>query len=82
MKPHRAARWFWVALPIVAIAFGAWFYGRQSTPLPRKSYRIGFEQNPPYHFRQPDGSPGGIAYELVSEAAQRAGIQLEWVQRQ
>jgi PAS domain S-box-containing protein len=82
MRAHRAARWFWVSLPIVAIAFGAWFYSRQSTPLPRKSYRIGFEQNPPYHFLQPDGSPGGIAYEVVSEAAQRAGIQLEWVQHQ
>ena len=81
MRPHRAARWLWVALPIVAVAFGAWFFSRQSTPLPRTSYRIGFEQNPPYHFRQPDGSPGGIAYEVVSEAAQRAGIQLEWVER-
>jgi len=70
-----------VGLASVAVAVGAWIYSRQPTPLPRKSYRIGFEQNPPYHFRHPDGSPGGIAYEVVSEAAQRAGIQLEWVHR-
>jgi ABC-type amino acid transport substrate-binding protein len=82
MRLYRAARWFWGSLAIVAVAFGAWFYSHQPTPLPRKSYRIGFEENPPYHFRHPDGSPGGIAYEVVSEAAQRAGIQLEWVHRQ
>ncbi|HEX2521390.1 MAG TPA: transporter substrate-binding domain-containing protein, partial [Terriglobia bacterium] len=82
MRAPRSARWFWMALAIVAVAVGSWYYSRQAAPLHRKSYRIGFEQNPPYHFRHPDGSPAGIAYEVVSEAAQRAGIQLEWVQRQ
>jgi len=70
-----------MALIIAAVAIETWVYRRQQSPLHHQPYRIGFDQNPPYHFQHADGSAGGIAYEVVSEAAQRAGIRLEWVER-
>lgn len=44
-----------------------------------KVYRIGYGNDAPYHFVGPDGSPMGLAVELVREAARRSGIKLEWV---
>lgn len=41
--------------------------------------RIGYEQSPPYQIIKPDGSPGGIATEIIAEACRRRGITLEWV---
>src|SRR5262245_37375536 len=50
-------------------------------PAPDRVYRIGFEQNPPYHFQHPDGTVSGLTYEAISEAARRKGMRLEWVLR-
>lgn len=44
-------------------------------------YRIGFENNPVCHFIHPDGSMGGLTYEVIGEAARQAGVRLEWVHR-
>jgi len=41
-------------------------------------YKIGYGDNFPYHFQQPDGTPSGLAVDLVRKAAQRRGIRLEW----
>jgi PAS domain S-box-containing protein len=41
--------------------------------------RIGFESNPPVQIRTANGF-SGLAVEIVSDAAKRAGIQLEWVE--
>jgi PAS domain S-box-containing protein len=72
-------RWLALALAVV-VAGGIWLYTRRDRAPSRQTYRIGFEENPPYHFRRPDGSVGGIAYDVVSDAARRAGLALEWVE--
>jgi PAS domain S-box-containing protein len=45
----------------------------------RVAYRIGFQDVPPFQYKKEDGSPGGLAIDLVREAARQRGIQLEWV---
>ncbi len=56
----------------------------QSSPAPKvdKSivYRIGYGNDVPFHFKEDDGEPSGLAYDLVSQAANRTGIQLEWIE--
>lgn len=43
-------------------------------------YRIGYGNDVPFHFKEDDGEPSGLAYDLVNEAALRTGVQLEWIQ--
>ena len=42
-----------------------------------RAYRIGTDNAYPYHFLD-GGKPGGMAGEIVAEAARRAGVRLEW----
>ena len=42
-------------------------------------YTIGWQNVPPFQEKRPDGSPGGLAVDLVREAARRQGVQLNWV---
>ncbi len=44
-----------------------------------RTYKIGFENSPPVHFTGRDGRPTGLAVEIVSEAARRRGIRLQWL---
>jgi len=46
-----------------------------------RTFRIGYEQSPPDQMVLPDGSPGGPTIEIISEAARRARIRLQWVHR-
>jgi PAS domain S-box-containing protein len=48
-------------------------------PVLNRAYRIGFEQNPPFQTRTDTGF-GGLAVEVVNQAAKRAGVHLEWVE--
>jgi len=41
--------------------------------------RIGFRNAPLYHYLDAQGRPTGIAVDLVSAAARRANVHLEWV---
>ena len=45
----------------------------------RHALRIGFQDSPPYHYPSSSGSPTGVAVEIISGAAKRQGIALEWV---
>ena len=47
----------------------------------RKVYRIGWEDDPPDEVVGPNGTPTGLAVEVVNEAARRRSIQLQWVRR-
>ncbi len=40
--------------------------------------RVGFRHGPPYLIVQADGTPAGLAYDVIGEAARRARIPLEW----
>ena len=43
-------------------------------------YRIGYGNDVPFHFKEDDGEPAGLAYDLVNAGALRAGIKLEWIE--
>src|SRR5580698_10197277 len=45
----------------------------------RRTYRIGYGEDRPYHFTGADGQPSGLAVDLVQEAARRRGIHLDWM---
>jgi PAS domain S-box-containing protein len=47
----------------------------------RRSYRIGWEIDPPEQLADANNQPTGLAVELVREAARRRGIALQWVRR-
>src|SRR5215475_4374728 len=55
------------------------YFAVQTSAIPRHPLRIGFESNPPVQIHTADGF-SGLAVETVSEAAKRAGIELEWVE--
>jgi PAS domain S-box-containing protein len=42
-------------------------------------YRIGWQNDPPFQEQAADGSPTGIAIELVRDAARSRGIRLQWI---
>src|SRR5689334_7771020 len=42
-------------------------------------YLIGWQQVPPFQQKSDDGSPAGLAVDLVRDAARRRGIRLKWV---
>src|SRR5215469_5868522 len=44
----------------------------------QRVYRVGFDNNPPLHFPLADGTPSGLAVDLIDEAARRRGIRLRW----
>ncbi len=50
-----------------------------SPPDLRRTYRIGFEHSPPRQLVMPDGRPTGSVVEIVTEAARRANVRLEWI---
>jgi two-component system, cell cycle sensor histidine kinase and response regulator CckA len=76
--PRLPLRWWIVLGAVVAACVGAvsaWPYVR---PLPRTPLRIGYEFDPPYHYRGADGRPHGMAVDIVKEAARRIGLPLDW----
>jgi signal transduction histidine kinase/CheY-like chemotaxis protein len=44
-----------------------------------RTYRVAYDTAPPFAEIQIDGSPGGLAIEVISQAAARAGIRIQWV---
>jgi PAS domain S-box-containing protein len=79
-RPWRVLRRRWtliVASIVVAAGAAAWA-ALWWAPVAKGPYRIGFENDPPYHFPGPDGQPRGWAFEAIAEAARRSGIDLQW----
>src|SRR5579863_5311164 len=80
------ARWcsaHWRAMALATIAVVAllvvgWRLRLRQVSLAR-TFRIGFQNSPPYHFPDAQGKPTGPAVELIQEAANRKNIRLEWV---
>lgn len=78
----RNYRGWIVAAAVVGVAFALWWLGSGARGVdPGRTYRIGFGNDAPLHFQDADGAPAGIAVELVSAAAARRGIKLQWVHR-
>jgi PAS domain S-box-containing protein len=57
-------------------AAGVWahFKSAQDT----RVYRVGFNEDMPFHFLGADGRPMGIAVGIVSAGAARSGVRIEW----
>jgi hypothetical protein len=60
-------------------AMALWYFTTQLPPIPRRPLRIGFEPNPPVQIRTDSGF-SGLAVETIDQAAQRAGVRLQWVE--
>ena len=66
------------AATLLAAASTYWYLVLRPTAIPQRTFRIGFEHNPPLQIRTPSG-PSGLGVETINEAARRAGISLKWV---
>src|SRR5882724_8058229 len=67
------------ALVLIACAWiGLRYYARESEVYSRV-FRIGFQDSFPFQRVMPDGKPGGLAFEVVNEAARRQRIKLQWI---
>ena len=74
---HRFTLLIGVGVPaFIAFGFNLWLNRQQ---IPQSTYRIGYENNPPNMVVGADGKLGGLAIEIVREAARRADIRLEWI---
>ena len=67
-----------IALSVVALLVGLLPFATRRA-LARTHFRVGYDQAPPYVGSGPDGRPQGLAYDVLSVAARRRGIVLEWV---
>jgi signal transduction histidine kinase len=74
----RSHRWWLAGLVAAALVVAAVLTWPRLRPFPSQPLRIGYEFDPPYHYRGDDGRPRGIAVDIVDEAARRAGVRLEW----
>src|SRR5579864_8211120 len=65
----------------VLLCLGAWAVHYRASDPSRAStpFRIGFENSPPYQYVQADGTPSGPAVDIITEAARRAHIPIQWV---
>jgi signal transduction histidine kinase len=81
MQPRRPTWIILIILGVIVTAVLGW-WGTHRPKLDQQVYRIGFENQPPVHFLGDDGRPTGLAVDLLSEAARRRGIRLEWLLEQ
>src|SRR5260370_12837585 len=69
-----------IGLMIVLGLAGWWMATRLRDPArASRPFRIGFQQAPPYQYVPANGPPKGPAIEIITEAARRRPIPLEWV---
>jgi ABC-type amino acid transport substrate-binding protein len=76
-----ATRWWIIGIVLVTVigvsSFGCWMSTRQ---LLASGLRIGFRNSPPFYYAASDGQPGGMAVDVLNEAARRLGTNLRWIQ--
>jgi signal transduction histidine kinase len=79
----QARRWrlpILAGLLMIAIGLTWWFAVRLRDPAhASRPFRIGYQNALPYQYVATDGSPAGPAVEIVTEAARRRHIPIEWV---
>src|SRR5438309_12064508 len=62
-----------IALIVLGVSLLAW------NAVPERTLRIGYRDAPPDHFRDALGDPSGPAVEVITEAARRKNMRLQWV---
>src|ERR1041385_4002031 len=78
MSKSRRAVWG-AAIAISLVIAGFWAVNQISRRVDDRIYRIGWQDVPPFQGKAADGSPAGLAVDLVRDAARRRGIRLQWV---
>ena len=76
---HTGAKRSLGALAAVAVVCSGLAIYRFSARPPQRVLRIGYQNTPPLNYSGADGVPTGTAVDVIRQAAQRAGIRLEWV---
>ena len=76
IRSHAGWRWTGAIL-LICGAIAGWAFLRHTGP--KSAFRIGFQDAPPYYFRNAAGVPDGPIVAVLQIAAQRAGIALVWV---
>ena len=80
MRLSRSKAILWAAGIGLLVILGAYLavnrFGRR---VDDRVYVIGWQSVPPFQQKAEDGSPTGLAINLVRDAAERRGIRLKWV---
>ena len=71
---------FGLAALVAIVAVAAWSAFRPTSVDRTRTYKIGYGQDAPMHFKDGSGRPSGLAVGMVNAAARRSGIKLEWVE--
>ncbi len=66
-----------VALSVLAL--GVWYLSIAAPHVPPPVVRVGVDHSPPFYLIAPDGSVSGLAVDILSEAARRKKMRLQWV---
>src|SRR5579864_1918725 len=64
---------------LICLASWAVYYRASDPSHASRPFRVGFETSPPYQYFGADGKPTGPAVDIITEAARRANIPIEWV---
>jgi ABC-type amino acid transport substrate-binding protein len=69
----------WLAVAATSVAISLGYLSWRPAPDLRRTYRMGFRSSPPRNFVDANGRLSGPIFDLIDEAAHRAGVKLEWV---
>ena len=78
MQPLRSKAIFWGVGAGLLLALAAYWLVQHPRRVVDRVYRIGWQNVPPFQQKAADGSPAGLAVDLVRDAARRRGIRLKW----
>ena len=79
MRSAKARRWLLAAVFLIASIGGYTYLVHRAPDFHSRTYRIGWQSDPPFQDAAADGSPSGLAVRLVREAARNRGIKLTWI---
>ncbi len=68
-----------IAIAAVCALLAGWWVVARRDAMPRGPLRVGFQDSPPYQQVNADGSAGGPAIEIISEACRRRRLAIQWV---
>src|SRR5689334_15998413 len=79
MQLRRSRVFLWGACISLLLAPAAYWAANHFWPhIDDRVYVIGWQDVPPFQQKAADGSPAGLAVDLVGDAARRRGIRLRW----
>ena len=79
VSKFRHRKIVWVAALMAVISLASVWILRDTSVFRRPLVRVAYNQFPPYVDIGPNGSPVGFAVEILTQAARRAKVDLQWV---